>query len=123
MEAPAGWHPDPDQYGMERYWDGTQWTGDRRQAPPAPPGACPQPGAYPPAGGYPPPQGAYPAGAYPPGAYPGYGYPPAAPQTNGKAIASLITGIVSIVMFWLGFIPGIVAIVLGRSEERRVGKG
>lgn len=23
---PAGWHPDPQQPGMLRYWDGSQWT-------------------------------------------------------------------------------------------------
>jgi hypothetical protein len=26
MSAPANWYPDPQQPGMVRYWDGTQWT-------------------------------------------------------------------------------------------------
>jgi hypothetical protein len=29
-QAPAGWHPDPAGSGMERWWDGTQWTEHRR---------------------------------------------------------------------------------------------
>lgn len=28
MSAPAGWYPQPD--GLERYWDGTQWTAESR---------------------------------------------------------------------------------------------
>jgi len=28
--SPAGWHPDPQQPGQERYWDGAQWTDQRR---------------------------------------------------------------------------------------------
>lgn len=30
----AGWHADPAAPGRERYWDGTQWTGAGRDAPP-----------------------------------------------------------------------------------------
>jgi Protein of unknown function (DUF2510) len=30
-EAPvAGWYPDPENPQMARYWDGSQWTDDRR---------------------------------------------------------------------------------------------
>ena len=29
-----GWHPDPAAPGRERYWDGSQWTGEGRDAPP-----------------------------------------------------------------------------------------
>lgn len=31
----AGWHPDPSNPARERYWDGTTWTDDSRDAPPA----------------------------------------------------------------------------------------
>ncbi|MCS5718591.1 DUF2510 domain-containing protein [Herbiconiux sp. CPCC 205763] len=34
---PAGWYPDTDQPGNERYWDGTQWTDTRRPVLTAPP--------------------------------------------------------------------------------------
>ncbi|MDH6284655.1 DUF2510 domain-containing protein [Prescottella agglutinans] len=30
MNPPAGWHPDPYDPAIDRYWDGTQWTGDTR---------------------------------------------------------------------------------------------
>lgn len=47
MGAPAGWYPDPDGSGGQRYFDGAGWTGHR--APPQ--GSWPQPhwapGAYP----------------------------------------------------------------------------
>lgn len=66
----------------------------------------------------------------PPGpGYGGYGPPPAGPMvtpTNGKATASLITGVASLVLSWccgLGLV-GIVAIVLGvkaRAEIRASG--
>lgn len=26
QQTPAGWYPDPDNAGQQRYWDGTQWT-------------------------------------------------------------------------------------------------
>ena len=31
--APAGWYPDPDQTGYDRYWDGTSWTDHRSPRP------------------------------------------------------------------------------------------
>lgn len=32
MSAAAGWHPDPERPGFERFWDGHRWTDDRRRA-------------------------------------------------------------------------------------------
>lgn len=31
-QSPAGWHPDHDDPALERYWDGAQWTEERRPA-------------------------------------------------------------------------------------------
>jgi hypothetical protein len=31
--APAGWYPDPDLTGYDRYWDGTSWTEGRSPRP------------------------------------------------------------------------------------------
>lgn len=41
-------------------------------------------------------------------------------QTNGMAIASMVTGILSIVSPYLGIILGIVAIVLGTLAKRAI---
>jgi resuscitation-promoting factor RpfB len=35
--SPAGWYPDPEQPGTQRYWDGNAWTDQRAPAAPAPP--------------------------------------------------------------------------------------
>lgn len=32
MSTPAAWHPDPQTPGRERYWDGTTWTDEYRDA-------------------------------------------------------------------------------------------
>lgn len=45
MSAPAGWYPQPD--GLERYWDGTQWTAESR-SPAAQVGGAPATSASPP---------------------------------------------------------------------------
>jgi Domain of unknown function (DUF4190) len=81
----------------------------------------PQPTApAPPGGGYP---------AQTPGPY---GFDNPRPQNNTKAVAAMVCGICSVVfsivcgffVFFLGLIPGLVAIVLGvisRNEVRRSG--
>jgi hypothetical protein len=45
--TPAGWYPDPDGSGGQRYWDGSQWTEHRSPAAPEP--TEPPPPAEPPA--------------------------------------------------------------------------
>lgn len=72
------------------------------------------PGQYPPPGGPP----SYP----PPGMQPGYGYgppPPPGSQANGMALASLILGIVSILINFI-FIPSILALVFGSKAKKNI---
>lgn len=110
--------------------------------PPPPPGGNPPPGPYPPYAPTQPQQGAYPQNPYPQNPYPqnaypqnaygpqfiqpapgyvqgygGYGY--AAP-TDGKATASLVLGIISVVCF----IPftGIAAIIFGFLARRDINR-
>lgn len=41
--TPAGWYPDPDGSGGQRYWDGSVWTEHRSPAPPPAPAPTPAP--------------------------------------------------------------------------------
>lgn len=43
-----------------------------------------------------------------------------APPANGKAIASLVLGILSIIIPWLGFILGIIGIVLANKAFKEI---
>jgi hypothetical protein len=89
---------------------GTPYAG----GPPQPPYQYP-PDQYPP-GQYPPNQ--YPPGQYPPGPY-GYGGPQPPPyhgyaqpkNSNGKATATLVLGILSIVLCWLAFFDAVFVIL------------
>ncbi len=43
-QTPAGWYPDPEQIGQQRYWDGSEWTDNRApgtQSPPVKKGGVP----------------------------------------------------------------------------------
>lgn len=52
VDVPAGWYLDANQLGIERYWDGSKWTDQTRQAiaPPPPEQEIPAPTATPPPG-------------------------------------------------------------------------
>ena len=62
----------------------------------------------------PPPYGGPPPGQYPP---PGYGGGYSAPQTNQKAVWSLVTGILGLLCCGL---VGIAAVVLGSAAKREI---
>jgi hypothetical protein len=36
-QAPAGWYPDPERPGTQRYWDGSTWTEQTQTSPPRQP--------------------------------------------------------------------------------------
>jgi Domain of unknown function (DUF4190) len=87
------------------------------------------PADYPGPPGYPPlPPPAYPGASPPPGGYP---YPPyhpygpaIPPGTSGKAIASLVCGLVGVALC-VCFLPSLAAVVLGviaMSETKRTGQ-
>lgn len=42
------------------------------------------------------------------------------PQSSGKAVASMVLGILSIIIPWLGFILGIIAIVLANKAFKEI---
>ncbi len=63
----------------------------------------------------PPPAAAPPA---PPPVAPGYDAPPPKTGTEGTAIASLVVGIVSLIIF--GVILGAIAIVLGNKAKKKI---
>jgi hypothetical protein len=96
-----------------------------------PPGTPYGPGVPPPpyGGGPPPPSPPYgPYGPQPPVPPPWTGYPQPKPG-NGKAIAGLVLGILSVVFFWLSvldvvlLIPALICGLLGLTEGRRTGSG
>ncbi|MCL1799116.1 MAG: DUF4190 domain-containing protein [Eggerthellaceae bacterium] len=119
----AGWYADPEPGSTKlRYWDGAQWTDQLTEFPAAQAAEAAAAGAQPVV------EAAVPqapdAAAQPVSLDPNYGQPgymqpaPAAvPQKNGKAVASLVCGILGLFLF--GLILGIVAIVLGVQARKR----
>jgi hypothetical protein len=115
--TPAGWYPDVERPGGERYWNGSMWTEDRRvpgQAAPAPePFAPPPPGS-----------GTAPPAAY--GAPQGYqaygaqgGFVQAYPRSSNAGVA-LGLAIAGLICCGLLAIPGF---VMGRNELRAIDAG
>ncbi|WP_082499228.1 MULTISPECIES: DUF4190 domain-containing protein [unclassified Rathayibacter] len=115
-----GWYPHPADIGSELYWDGASWTDRSRPAvppasvplygtPSAPSTQAPQPGAPAPQ----PELFAYPSA------------PSSAASRNPLAIASLVLGIISILINPL-LVPSILAIVFGvrgRASAESLGGG
>jgi len=99
--TPAGWYPDPNSPGQQRYWDGAAWTDNT--APGA--GTAPAAPPAPPVGGY----GA--PGGYAPTSQVGYGY------TQGPS--ALLAGFWSrfgaylVDLILVGIVVSIIAAVLG----------
>jgi hypothetical protein len=100
-EAPAGWYPDPEVPGQQRYWDGASWTEHRAPGQQAS-------------------QWAGQSVGQPVGQWSGQqtGQWAAPPPTAGNAVAALVCGILSLVM--CGFFTGIPAMILGRRAKREV---
>lgn len=148
--TPAGWYPDVEQPGGERYWDGTLWTEQRRggETPPAagfPPQGGQQPPAYgqqPPAYGQQPPASGQQPPAYgqPPGAFgqqsfgqPAYGAPVgyqpyagnAYPQASnaGLALGLSIGSIFLMFVCCLGIFMAIPSLIMGRNGMKAVDEG
>ncbi len=108
--TPAGWYPDAERPGGERYWNGSAWTEDRRPAgQPAPQYGAPQ--SY---------GSAQPYGA-PPG-YQAYNAPggfTAYPRSSNAGVA-LGLSIAGLVCCGLLAIPGL---IMGRSEVKAIDGG
>lgn len=104
-------------YGQQPYGQPGYGQPGYEQARYGQPGFGPTP-AGPPPGYQPPPFGSPPPGPYPPG-YPAY---PPPSNTNGLAIASLVTGLLG----FLCCIPGVVGIglgIAGLNQAKRTGVG
>jgi hypothetical protein len=95
---PAGWYPDPEFQGEQRFWDGSAWT-DNRQPIPAPAAPPPPPGL----------------GAAPP--LPMRTARPGEKSNAGMALAFSILGIV----FCQILAP--VGMIMGRNEVSRIDAG
>jgi hypothetical protein len=113
LPAP-GWYPHPADLGSELYWDGTAWTERSRPSGPAPEG---MPAYGTPASG----RDAVPEQEL-------YAYPSAPSSAAGRnpmAVASLVLGIISLLINPL-LVPSILAIVFaarGRAAASIVGGG
>ncbi|MFK8024703.1 MAG: DUF2510 domain-containing protein [Ilumatobacter sp.] len=116
--TPAGWYPDPEQQGGERYWNGALWTEDRRPGPaPSAPGAVPY--AAPQATPFASPAASAPGGYTPYGAGPGTVYPSSAMAGWGLGLS--IAGLVLFCCF--GIILSLPGAIMGYVHMQAVDRG
>lgn len=149
--TPAGWYPDVEQPGGERYWDGWLWTDERRSAsdaasgfPSAPPESSPPtfgqagqsaPGfgqQAPPYGGQQPPAYGAPGGGY--GQQPAFGSPAgytpygavgsASTKSSapGWALGLSISGLV-LTFCCFGFLLSIPGTIMGWTSMKAIDRG
>ena len=125
--TPAGWYPDVERPGGERYWNGSAWTEDRRPGglqPPqygAPqeygaPQGYQQPGGVPPASG---PPGYGPPPGYQPFTATGPTYPKSA--VAGWALGLSIAGLV--LSCCGGFLLSIPGTIMGWTQMKAIDRG
>jgi hypothetical protein len=99
---PAGWYPDPNNPGYERYWGGVEWTSDTRPVDPAP---------MPPAPGFPPSQQPQPFGVAPAPA------PAQASKRSGCGVATgVLIGVVGVLVLVLGGCVALLAVASYDSD-------